>query len=114
MQTYTTLVICVDNRAAIHMISNPGRRSGQHIVHRIVSLVDGLQQKEFTVELHGLPAHIEIRGNEAAERAAKEATKWRLRKIRWGRSKHRKNRAGSRIREAACLCQQKNELSRTK
>lgn len=68
------------------MISNPGRRSGQHIVHRIVSLVDGLQQKEFTVELHGLPAHIEIRGNESAERAAKEATKWRLRKIRWGRT----------------------------
>lgn len=81
MQTYTTLVICVENRAAIHMISNPGRRSGQHIVHRIVSLVDGLQQKEFTVELHGLPAHIEIRGNEAAERAAKEATKWRLRRF---------------------------------
>lgn len=45
-------------------------------------MFDCLKSKEFTVGLHWLSVYIGIRGNEAADGAAKEAFVWRLKKIR--------------------------------
>ena len=45
----------------------------------IVWLVDGLRRKNIEVELHWVPAHVGIEGNEKADIAAKQATGWRLR-----------------------------------
>ena len=80
------LVICIDNQAAILAVYNPGASSGQYLVKWIVRLIDGLRRQNIEVELHWVPAHIGIEGNEKADIAAKQATGWRLKGQR-GRQK---------------------------
>ena len=78
------VIICVDSQAAIRAVGSPKNKSGQHIVQRIVSAIDCIRQRGSTVEIHWVPAHISLRGNEAADKSAKEATGWRLKKLRRG------------------------------
>ncbi len=58
--------------------------AGQQIVQRIISAIDCLRQRGSTVEIHWVPAYIRLHGNEAADKSAKEATGWRLKKLRRG------------------------------
>lgn len=67
------VIICVDNQAAIKTVDCPRGKSGQHIVQRIIWAIDRIRQKGPTVEIHWVPAHVGLDGNEAAEKAAKEA-----------------------------------------
>ena len=71
------LIICVDSQSAIRAIGAPGNKSGQDILRRIVHSIDNLRLRGFAVELHWVPAHVGIDGNEAADKSAKEATGWR-------------------------------------
>ena len=79
------LIVCIDNQAAIRAIEKPGASSGQHLVKYIVYLINGLRRKATEVELHWVPAHIGIEGNEAADKAAKQATGWTQKRSRHGR-----------------------------
>lgn len=74
--------ICVDNQASICTIGNPSSKSGQHIVHKIVEEIKKLREEGYIIELHWVPAHMGIAGNETAVKAAKEATGWRVKKTR--------------------------------
>ena len=49
--------------------------------------VDNLKLRSFAVELHWVPAHVGKDGNEAADKSAKEATGWMLKKLRRGRTR---------------------------
>lgn len=49
--------------------------------------IHNLKLRGFGVELHWVPAHVGIDGNEAAYKSAKEATGWRLEKLRPGKTR---------------------------
>jgi len=78
-------VIFSDSQAALKSIHSPGCPSGQYILAQIVQAVDHLKRNGKTVELRWIPAHQGIEGNELADRAAKEATGWRIVRRRNGR-----------------------------
>lgn len=72
-------VVFTDNQAAIRTFQMPTGRSGAYIIARAISLIDKIQQDlELEIELRWIPAHIGLCGNEAADRAAKEAAKQTL------------------------------------
>ena len=77
--------------SAIRAIGAPGNKSGQHILRRIVHSIDNLRLRGFAVELHKVPAHVGIDGNEAADKSAKEATGWRLKNLRRGKTREEDN-----------------------
>lgn len=79
---HTKVIICIDNQAAIRAIYCPAASSGQHIVKFIVWIINALRSKGQEIELHWVPAHIGIEGNELADVAAKQATGWRQKKRR--------------------------------
>ena len=70
--------IYVDNQASIRTIGNPSSKSGQHIVQRVIEEIEKLRKDGYVIELHWVPAHMGIAGNELADKAAKEATGWKL------------------------------------
>ena len=76
--------IYVDNQAPIRTIGNPSSKSGQHIVQRVIEKIEKLRKDGYVIELHYVPAHMGIAGNELADKAAKEATGWKLKKTRRG------------------------------
>lgn len=76
------VIICTDNQAAIKAVGAPKNRLGQHIVHQIVQAIDRPRKCGSTVEINWVLAHTGIPGNEAADKLAKEATRWRLKKLR--------------------------------
>ncbi len=75
------VIINTDNQASIQAIGDPGKHSGQIYVIQAVHLVNILREQEIEVELHWIPAHVDIDGNEWADKKAKEATGWRERKV---------------------------------
>ena len=56
--------ICVDNQASIRANGNPSSKSGQHIVRRVVEEFEKLRKDSYVIELHWVPAHMGIAGNE--------------------------------------------------
>lgn len=49
--------------------------------------INNLKLRGFGVELHWVPAHVGVDGNEAAYKSAKEATGWRLKSLRPGKTR---------------------------
>lgn len=70
------VIICVDNQVAIRAVGAPKNRSGQHIVHPFVQVIDRLRECGSIVQIYWVPK--KVLGNEAADKLAKEATGWRL------------------------------------
>lgn len=70
----TSAIIYTDNQAAIQKIKDPNSaKSGQHLVQSIVTMINGLRNTGAKIELHWVPAHVGIAGNEKADREAKRA-----------------------------------------
>ena len=55
-------------------------------MRKIIRQIELLQHQQISIELHWIPAHKKLEGNEAADRAAKSATGWRLKHKRNGRT----------------------------
>jgi hypothetical protein len=71
------VAIYTDNQAAIWSVAEAEGRSGAYILAEIARQVQELQDKGRTVTVRWIPAHVGIPGNEAVDKAAKEATGWR-------------------------------------
>jgi len=79
------VIICIYNQAAIRAVENPDNNSGQHLIKSIIISIEKLRSNGMEVELHWVPAHIGIDGNESADIAAKQATGWRQKKNKRGK-----------------------------
>uniref|UniRef100_A0A8H7K1V6 Reverse transcriptase domain-containing protein n=1 Tax=Bionectria ochroleuca TaxID=29856 RepID=A0A8H7K1V6_BIOOC len=71
--------VCIytDNQAAIRSVAKPKGKSGAYLLHKIARQIDDLHRQHVRVEIRWIPSHQGIQGNEAADKAAKEATGWR-------------------------------------
>jgi ribonuclease HI len=66
-------VIFTDSQAGIQALQRSDRRpSGQQILRRVL---EALRATDFPVTIRWIPAHIGVSGNEAADKAAKEAAR---------------------------------------
>ncbi len=69
--------IFTDNQAALQALENSNKCSAPQIMQTITQHIDDLRARGMTIHLKWIPAHKNIRGNEEADIAAKEATGWR-------------------------------------
>ena len=71
--------IFMDNQASIRSTESPGNQSGQYLLKQITSSIDQLRQEpdqDTQVTFYWIPAHKGLPENEAADKAAKKATRW--------------------------------------
>ena len=74
-QRYKDTVIFTDSQTAIQALGQPDRRpSGQAALRRVIEMLHKFPTT-FPMTIRWIPAHIGIAGNEAADKAAKEAAK---------------------------------------
>jgi ribonuclease HI len=71
------IAIYTDNQAAIWSIAKAEGRSGAYILEEIARQVQELQDIGRPMTVRWILAHVGIPGNEAVDRLAKEATRWR-------------------------------------
>lgn len=69
------VIIFTDNQSALKAIHHPGTTSGQYILEELLQLLTDVVFQGIDVELHWIPAHQGISGNEAADLAAKEVAR---------------------------------------
>ena len=74
---YTRATIFTDNQSALRALHNPGNASGQYVLRELLQLLERVVNLGVMVDLRWIPAHRGIPGNEAADRAAKEAAGYR-------------------------------------
>ncbi len=77
--------IFTDNQAALQALKSPNKCSTLQIMQTITQYIDDLRARGMSIHLQCIPAHQNIRGNEEADIAAKEATRWRRAKRRHGK-----------------------------
>jgi ribonuclease HI len=66
-----SLTLFSDSQAAIQAVQNPRRPSGQYILSAIYRKVRALRVSGLTdIQIHWIPAHVGVAGNEAAKEAA--------------------------------------------
>ncbi|KAK8012044.1 mitochondrial 2-oxoglutarate/malate carrier protein [Apiospora arundinis] len=70
---FTRIDIFTDNQAAIASSAWPQRQSGQWLLRQIAAQLATLQQQDIRVNIHWIPAHTGVPGNERADELAKEA-----------------------------------------
>ncbi len=77
--------IFTDNQAALQALESPNKCSAPQIMQTITQHTDDLRARGMPIHLQWILAHKNIRGNEEADIAAKEATGWRRAKRRNGK-----------------------------
>ncbi|KAK8123267.1 hypothetical protein PG999_003185 [Apiospora kogelbergensis] len=73
VRKFTRVDIFTDNQAAIASSAWPQRQSGQWLLRQIAEQLKALQQQGINVNIHWIPAHTGVPGNEAADQLAKLA-----------------------------------------
>ena len=68
-----TVVIFTDSRAALQVLQQPRPRDNVHLFTSILGSLQRLALQGRRARLHWIPSHVGIRGNEAADEAAKRA-----------------------------------------
>jgi ribonuclease HI len=78
-RTYDKCVIYTDSQPAIKATAKPGQQSGQSILTSVIDAFETLQyqQPDIEISLVWVPGHMNIAGNEEADKAAKEAARSR-------------------------------------
>ena len=78
-RTYTKSVIYTDSQPAIKATAKPGQQSGQLILTSVNDAFEALQHQQPGIEISliWVPGHMDIAGNEEADRTAKEAARSR-------------------------------------
>jgi ribonuclease HI len=69
----TIATILCDSKSALQAIQNPGKKSGQRIIHAILQAAAEVQTGGILLRLQWLPGHCENIGNDTADRLAKDA-----------------------------------------
>ena len=85
--------VYTDSQAAVRSLQKPRHQSGQHLIRWIIQRIDELKTRfDITVVLRWVPAYKGVKGNKAANKIAKQATKegsvpqlpnYRLRSSTW-------------------------------
>jgi ribonuclease HI len=72
---YTKCEVFTDSQTSIKALLKPQKQSGQAIICSILDKIDELQtqRNEMNITLTWIPGHMDIEGNEQADKAAKEA-----------------------------------------
>ena len=75
IEEYTNIHIFTDNQSAIQAVDSPKRQSGQYIVKEILDIIDRIQKIKplSIIHIEWVPGHMNIKGNERADQAAKAA-----------------------------------------
>ena len=73
-QTFTKCQIYTDSQAAIKATTKPDQQSGQTILYNAITKIEKLSvEKGMTIEIAWIPGHMDIEGNDKADKAAKGA-----------------------------------------
>ena len=71
------MIIFSDSQAAIQVVQNPQRPSGQYVLRLIYNYIRAIrsqsQQNPTIVTIRWIPAHVSVDGNEFADEEAKSA-----------------------------------------
>ena len=86
-QQVTSIRVFTDDQATLQALKNPNKCSAPQIMQTTTLRLDTLRSQGKPVSFHWTPSHKEIKGNEDADIAAKEATGWRRAKRRNGKWK---------------------------
>jgi hypothetical protein len=74
--SFTKCVIYADSQAAIKGINNPNKQSGQGVLISAINKIESLiETRNMHTEIKWIPGHKDIKGNETADMAAKQAAK---------------------------------------
>ena len=78
-RNYEKCVIYTDSQSAIQATAKPRQQSGQSIIASVIDAFESLQvqQPDIRISLVWVPSHMDITGNEEADKAAKEAARSR-------------------------------------
>src|SRR5579859_6507558 len=77
--TYGKCLIYFDSQAAAKGLTKPNKQSGQQILVSILEKIETIKALTPNISLVWIPGHMEIAGNEKADKAAKEAAKSKTR-----------------------------------
>ena len=69
------IVICVDSKSALNSLQNNFNKQRVNLIHEIQKLTSDLIQSGIDISFFWIPAHVNIHGNETADKAAKEGAK---------------------------------------
>ena len=69
--------LCLLSRPTTNAMSDPSGCSAPQIMQTITRCIDDIRTRDTPIHLHWIPAHTDIKGNEEADVAAKEAMEWR-------------------------------------
>ena len=75
IEEYKNAHIFIDSQPAIKAIEYPRRQSGQYIIQEVLNTIDRIHSSKpmCTVHLEWVPGHMNIEGNELADKTAKAA-----------------------------------------
>ena len=77
--------IFTESQAALQALETPNRCSAPQIMQKITQCMDDLIANGTSIQFYWIPTHTDIKGNEEADVAAKEATGWRRAKKKNGK-----------------------------